>query len=730
MMGPGFAFAVCCAVSNVAHAATFVVDDAGDTPDVAPGDGVCLDAFGACTVRAAVDEANATPGHDEVLLGARTVFLTAGPLWVTEALVLEGMDWRDSAINGGGLDRVLVIDALEEVEVRGVTLRNGAAPGADGGCVLAWSEVAFDAVRWQGCTADRGGALWADASVQVLDSLAADNQAVADGGAFWLGGSAVVDATAFARNEADEGAGIMFVAAASGALSVTGCRFSGHYSRDGWIVSASGDLAVQSSVFMDNDVNTDVVQEGFFVTSVTDVVSARSGRYGSIASYGDLTVEGVTADVGIVALGVGAVVDNRDTLVVTSEDVAIHIRDAADVTLRNVNLFANRWTLALIATGSAHLESVMVTSFERGVIIESGEVEIVSSHIRYGLDMYYSANVTLRDVDVTGHEGLGPAIWVESGSELTIEDSRIRGNYNDFCWYCWVDFGGGLVNEGLTTVRDSRFLGNYASNRGGAVYNLGHLVVEDSSFDHNSSMAGGAIYNEGGDLELTRVTFAGNVAEEGGAVFMSGGTITALDSVFHHNAAWFAWSGQGGAVLGHGDGLFQNTTFMSNFAATDGGALALTGPGSLLLDQVTVAYNHADGDGDGTGVAALWVGDDQEVVVHNGLLSSNADSADGAACAVAGTGSLVSDGWNVVSVDCGAFTGPGDQAGTAGSPLDGALGQATSPSGVRVAVPLAGSPAIDAAADCTATDQLGRVRPVDGDGDGTAACDIGAIEVQ
>jgi hypothetical protein len=47
-----------------------------------------------------------------------------------------------------------------------------------------------------------------------------------------------------------------------------------------------------------------------------------------------------------------------------------------------------------------------------------------------------------------------------------------------------------------------------------------------------------------------------------------------------------------------------------------------------------------------------------------------------------------------------------------------------------VHVPLSGSPVVDAGTntDCAGQDQLGVPRPQDGDLDGDAVCDIGAIE--
>jgi CSLREA domain-containing protein len=46
--------------------ATFTVNSTGDASDATPGDGVCDDGGGNCTLRAAIQEANANPGQDTV----------------------------------------------------------------------------------------------------------------------------------------------------------------------------------------------------------------------------------------------------------------------------------------------------------------------------------------------------------------------------------------------------------------------------------------------------------------------------------------------------------------------------------------------------------------------------------------------------------------------------------------------------------------------------------------
>src|SRR5262249_10564879 len=74
------------------------------------------------------------------------------------------------------------------------------------------------------------------------------------------------------------------------------------------------------------------------------------------------------------------------------------------------------------------------------------------------------------------------------------------------------------------------------------------------------------------------------------------------------------------------------------------------------------------------------------------------------------------------------FTAAGDLSGVA--PGLGPLADNGGPTQTHLLLP--GSPAIDAGTSCPppATDPPGTPRPLDGNGDGTAVCDIGAVEVE
>jgi hypothetical protein len=76
-----------------AHAATFVVDDTGDAGDSNPGNGTCKAAGNVCTLRAAIEEANALAGADTITFniapsGAQ-IITPASALTITQTVTID-----------------------------------------------------------------------------------------------------------------------------------------------------------------------------------------------------------------------------------------------------------------------------------------------------------------------------------------------------------------------------------------------------------------------------------------------------------------------------------------------------------------------------------------------------------------------------------------------------------------------------------------------------------------
>ena len=127
----------CAAIHGIAHAVTFTATTTLDSLDASPGDGVCADADGQCSLRAAIQEANALAGEDTIMLGAGTYAFTraggnedaaaSGDLDITDDLGLQGTGAEATIIDGGALDRVVDLrgSTPHSVRLENLTLRNG-----------------------------------------------------------------------------------------------------------------------------------------------------------------------------------------------------------------------------------------------------------------------------------------------------------------------------------------------------------------------------------------------------------------------------------------------------------------------------------------------------------------------------------------------------------------------------------------------------------------------------
>lgn len=118
--------------------ATLAVNTTADGVDADPGDGVCeVSGGGACTLRAAIQEANAlanVDGPDRInlpsgtytfsLLGSDEQQALTGDLDITDDLVLQGAGAASTILDADGMDRVIDI-VRGTVEIQGVTIRGG-----------------------------------------------------------------------------------------------------------------------------------------------------------------------------------------------------------------------------------------------------------------------------------------------------------------------------------------------------------------------------------------------------------------------------------------------------------------------------------------------------------------------------------------------------------------------------------------------------------------------------
>ena len=137
-----------------AGAATFAVNSTSDQTDAVPGNGVCSWMAGLCTLRAAIQEANAFPGADVIQIPAGTFTLSiagageenaaSGDLDIRDDVTLEGAGAGVTILDGAAIDRVLHVQPMNlatlSVTIRDVTIRNGATTELPGGGILHGDE--------------------------------------------------------------------------------------------------------------------------------------------------------------------------------------------------------------------------------------------------------------------------------------------------------------------------------------------------------------------------------------------------------------------------------------------------------------------------------------------------------------------------------------------------------------------------------------------------------------
>jgi CSLREA domain-containing protein len=279
--------------------------------------------------------------------------------------------------------------------------------------------------------------------------------------------------------------------------------------------------------------------------------------------------------------------------------------------------------------------------------------------------------------------GIDRVFEVVTGGTLSLTRITVRNGHT-------AQDGGGITSGGSLTLTNSTVHGNSTDDDGGDINSGGTLGIRNSTIRDNSAGGGGGGIRNSGPASLTGSTVSGNTSgENGGGIRSLVASLTVI-----------------------------NSTISGNTAGSEGGGL--TAGGAVTLASSTVSGNTAPADAGG--------GIHGEATLRNTIVANNT----GGDCA----GTLSSQGYNLFEATAGCIIlGPGTDDVTGQDPQLGPLTKNGGPTLTHM--PAAAGPAVDAGnpvppdsgdGSCPAADQRGRSRPRDGDADGSAICDIGAVE--
>lgn len=248
---------------------TITVNSTKDLAAVSPGSGKCETTDeGKCTLRAAIQAANALPGIDTIVLPAGTFTLTIaepakpaagsisalnivnGDLDIVDSLIIQGAGANQTIIEGlrdndaattDFNDRIFDIAKPQdiggfnvEVSITGVSINNGNAVADSGGAI------------------DNGGIL------TLSNSIVANSKAVADmaggggdGGAIRNEGTATIRNTSFNNNTADDDGGAILNV--TGTLNLSDVTFNANTAKgDGGAIRNEAVTNISRSLFVGN----------------------------------------------------------------------------------------------------------------------------------------------------------------------------------------------------------------------------------------------------------------------------------------------------------------------------------------------------------------------------------------------------------------------------------------------------------------------------------------------
>ncbi|MBC8163897.1 MAG: hypothetical protein H7Z42_22030 [Roseiflexaceae bacterium] len=468
-------------------AAGFTVTSTADRGDTNPGDGVCAAADGSCTVRAAIQEANALGGANTITIPAGRYIITirgdddasaAGDFDIAGTLTIVGAGSGSTLLDGGGeqttaVDRVLHILADATATISNLSVQNGSK--SLGGGVFNSGTLTLDNAAVVKNSADVGGGIQNTGTLTVTSSDISNNLAHFGGGGINNNerGLASMRGTALTTNAVD-GRNVVFASQGGGIFNagimtiedsqLAGNALAGDFTYGAGIGQNSGQLTIRN-------------------TRITQNVSAGLGQ----AYGGGIALRGGTLRIGGSTIDSNAAADRRPN---DSEPDGVggggglYSEDGV-LTMTDSSIFNN------ITTGESS------TASGAGILHNGG-------------------TATIAQTAITGNRSAldGGGLLVHTGT-LTLTNTTVSSNQT-------ARDGGGLLTrpEATSRLTNVTIATNSAGRAGDGIANAGatHLintVITNGAGDKNCVLAS-PLTSEGHNLENADTCALRGVADRSG----------------------------------------------------------------------------------------------------------------------------------------------------------------------------------------------------------------------
>lgn len=755
----------------------FVVTTIADSLDVAPGDGKCADTHGRCSLRAAVQESNARPGHDTILLPPGTYRLTivgtgenaaaSGDLDSTDHLTINGSAAATTIVDGSALsDRVFHIRNRSHLVVYGITIQGGRFTASGGGIANEDSRLTLnESVVRNNYSRFGGGIGTYDSSLtggmaisEINNSAIIDNEASLGGGISNYNGTFMINNSTVSGNKANsgdaKGGGIdNGVDTTSGRLIIFHSTITGNSAgaSGGGISHIEGRVVLQNSIVAGNMAAAHpdcekVLDEGIYESAGYNLIGIGDGC-DIQAQNTDLIGTSVTPlDPRLSPLAEHAGAIPSHLLLPGSPAIDAIPRDPPETRRENRHCFPpsrdqQNVTRPIDFNGDqsndlrCDIGAVEMQGFTLTPASDAADAQIGD-----GRCIDTNANCSLRAAIQESNAFGGLALITLSPGTYRLE---IAGPDEEAAATGDLDITDHLLIHGsgaAVTIIDAGTLADRVFDIHGAT------VVIDGVTIQGGTAVGAVGQGDGGGIlsrEQSMLTLNNSVVREnraegrgGGVASQEGATAEINNSTFSQNSADLV-RGAGGGLYSAGNLTLLNSTISGNRAASGGGIFdeLLAQNQSALIQNSTITLNEAVSDVVGGGGILQFRSTANTFLVHNSIIAGNMalELPNTADCA----SNLGLDGeFNLVGQN-GEFHGC-FFSGNGNLLLQGEISTAivttlaTYGGNLPVHALTANSPAIDSGdpANCSITDQRGFARPADGDLNGTAVCDMGAFELQ